>query len=446
MKLSDSTTESRSRQSNTEIYLRTSKHTLHDSEGITATEYCDALAGPGAKKSRAMALHIHLPFCATRCLNCSSQVTITHDPAEIDRYIDSLEHEIDLVTDNIGASRRLTQLHIGGGSPNYLSDFQLVRIISILEKSFCFDASTEMSIEANARHTSAAQLELLAGLGFTRISFSVSDLDPLVQFTIGRSQSLAMLRDVFAAARKAGFHTISTDLMYGLPSQSTQSMRQTVKDMAALAPDRISCKVFNLRSKTFSHQNAIDGGQMPPSVADKLALLNVIVEGLTGGDYGWVGLDYFVRQEDPLRRAQQEHRLKRNWLGYTLTQSSSILGFGTNSVSEVGQVCVQNHLDVPDWSKSLDTGMLPIRSGFRLSSAFKKYRGALTELMCNLESDDCASLLDSDQKEHQFDDYQNRGLLEVMGNRIAITTQGRFMLPQIWGESMPNQLCWSYPS
>jgi oxygen-independent coproporphyrinogen III oxidase len=446
MKLKDSSTESRSRQRNPELYLRTSKHTLHESEGITATEYCDALAGPGAKKSRTMALQIHLPFCATRCLNCTSQVTITHDPAEIDRYIDSLEQEVDLVADKIGASRRLTQLHVGGGSPNYLSDLQLVRIISIVEKSFCFDASTEMSIAANARHTSTAQLELLAGLGFTRISFSVSDLDPLVQFTIGRSQSLPMLRDVFAAARKAGFRTISTDLMYGLPSQSTQSMRQTVKEMTALAPDRISCKVFNRRTGSFPHQYAIGGGQMLPSVADKLALLNVIVEGLTGGDYGWVGLDYFVRQEDPLRRAQQEHKLKRNWLGYTLAQSSSILGFGTNSVSEVGHVCVQNHLDVPDWSKSLDTGMLPIRSGFRLSSAFKKSRGALTELMCNLESDDCASLLDSDQKEQQFDDYQNRGLLEVMGNRIAITTQGRFMLPQIWGESMPNQLCWSYPS
>ena len=287
---------------------------LHSSERISATQYSDELGACGVLE---IALHVRLPFCPTRCFNCKTNVTITHDHAEIDRYLDALEREIELVVDKLEAPVQLRQLYVGGGSPNYLHDFQLLRLMEILHRAFVIDDSTEMTLEANARQTSAAQLELLNGLGFTQISFSVSDLDPLVQMGIGRNQSLDLLREVFDTARQANFETITTDLMYGLPHQTTESMRRTVASMIRLAPDRVKCLVYQRRTDVYPNQLAMDASQMP-SIADKLALLNVIVDSLTGDEYAWIGLDCFMRNEDPLRRAYAKGKLRRNWLGYTL--------------------------------------------------------------------------------------------------------------------------------
>ncbi len=417
---------------------------LHRSERISATQYGAELGARGAGERQRIALHVRLPFCPTRCLNCKTNATITHDHAEIDRYLDSLEREIDLVAERLGATAQLSQLYVGGGSPNYLRDAQLVRLMEILDRAFIVDASTEMTVEANARQSSASQLELLNGLGFTQISFSVSDLDPLVQMGIGRNQSVALLHEVFATARQANFETITTDLMYGLPHQSTDSMRRTIESMIELAPDRIKCLVYQRRTDIYPHQLAMDAGLMP-SLADKLALLNVIVDSLTGDNYAWIGLDCFMRNEDPLRRAHADRKLRRNWLGYTLQSGDSLLGLGTHAVSEIGELCVRNHAGVARWSGSLQTGELPIHDGFRLSAADKRYRSALSDLTCNLESDDCSPLLEWNDGINQFGDYASRGLLEVEGSRMVVTEQGRYLLPQMLHQSVPDQFRWRYP-
>jgi oxygen-independent coproporphyrinogen III oxidase len=418
------------------------KPVIHESERITASDYSNELLTGKFERSLPIALQIHLPFCPIRPLTCHRYAVITHDSSEIDTYLDSLEHEVKLVIEKIGPQPRLQKLQVGGNAPNYLNDSQLVRLVEILANAFVMDDATEMSIEVSARLTSSVQLQLLRGLGFTRITFSIADLDPRVQLAIGHTQSFEMLNDAFNIAREAGFSTLSTDLLYGLPHQSTSSMRRTIKSIGQLAPDRISCDVFRLRTLDFPHQYGIDAKLMP-SIADKLALLNVIVEELGADEYNWVGMDYFVRRDDPLSQAQSEHKLTRNWLGYTDTQIGNVLGFGTSSFSEIGSVCVQNHSKLPNWKTSIDTGRLPIREGVRMTPADKRYRDTLTSLMCNLDSDDCSPLLESAKNTRQLNDFRNRGLLEVNGNRISITQQGRYMLPQVWKEALPSHLAWN---
>lgn len=416
-----------------------------DSDCLTATDYIEALADNDGGKPGSISLQVHIPFCPVRCLNCECNVTVTHDSAAIDRYLDALQTEVSLVVERIGSNRQVNRLHIGGGSPNYLSDSQLVRLVSILEQSFGLDASTTLSLVANARHTSSSQLSLLRGLGFTRINFPTRDVDPEVQLAIGRVQSFDMLREVFDSARHAGFESVGTDISYGLPKQSTQTMRRSVKLLKLLAPDQISCKPFTRMIDAFPHQLAIADSQAP-SLADKLALLNVVVEELTSDEYAWIGLDFFTRREDPLHQAQLEQKLRRNWLGYTLDETNNVLGFGTHSVSEVGSVCVQNHFGVRSWHESLAANRLPIRSGIRMTSTDKRYRHALTNLMCNLESADCEALLELEDDSGRIDHYHDRGLVEIEGDRIAITPQGRMLLPQLWGETVPGQYRWQYPA
>ncbi len=427
------------------IRLRTASQSVDSSVSITADNYIEALVDQGDGETGSISLQVHLPFCPVRCLSCECNVTVTHDRSMIDRYLVALETEIGLVVERIGSNRHVNRLHIGGGSPNYLSDSQLVRLMTILEQSFRLDADTTMSLVANPRHTSASQLNLLRGLGFSEIFFPVKDVDAGVQLAIGRVQSFDMLREVFDSARQSGFDKISTDLYYGLPNQTTESMRRSVKLLKLLAPDRLSCKTFTRKVDAFPHQLAI-ADTHTPSVADKLALLNVIVEELTNDEFAWIGLDYFTRREDPLYEAQRTQKLRRNWLGYTLHESSKMLGFGTHSVSEVGELCVQNHFGVDSWRQSLDINRLPIRSGIWMSSADRRYRHALTDLMCNLESADCETLLQFEDTSSRIDEYRDRGLVDVEQDRISITPKGRFLLPQVWGETLPRQYLWQYPA
>ena len=406
---------------------------------VTGDHYADALDAEGSCEGApgAMSIYIHLPFCPSRCLSCDHNTTVTHETGEIDRYLDSLEREMGMVTGRIGRGRPLTQLHIGGGTPNYLTDPQLVRLAAIVENHFRIGPDTETSLDASPKRTSRAQLDLLQGLGFRRINFEVRDLDPGVQMAVGRSLSLPILQDVFDNARAAGFETLSTDLVYGLPGQTLDSIRRTLRQLVELEPDRVACFSYSRRPASFQHQRAIDAGSIP-SLADKMAMFNAVVEAMQAADYTWIGLDCFVRREDALSSAQLQRRLHRNWIGYTLHESRELLGFGTNAVSELKNLCVQNQLLIPNWKDAIRGGSLPVRGGMRLSDTDRERRNAMIDLMCNMELQDYAALTDASGESPTLAHLQRDGLVDISADRVAVTSHGRYMLHQIWGDSSPG--------
>ncbi|MGB5252205.1 MAG: oxygen-independent coproporphyrinogen III oxidase [Sedimenticolaceae bacterium] len=405
--------------------------------GVTPDDYEEALSALGGDDDAPITLYVHIPFCAVRCLNCDNNTSITHDSAEIDRYLDALEREVVQMTNAQGKGKRVQQLHLGGGSPNYLSDHQLVRLMTILDRHFQIDADTETSLDANPKNTSPNQLALLHGLGFRRITFGLRDLDPAVQLAIGRLSSVDMIRDVFDNARDVGFQTVSTDVMYGLPRQNAASIERTVENLLELGPDRISCYAFTRRAAQRTHQRAIDPCEMP-SLADKLALFNGIVEGLTS-DYTWIGLDSFAKQGDQLCQAQAEQRLRKNWIGYTQQAQSDLYGFGTNAISDLQGFCVQNHLQISPWEEAVRDGTFPIRGGVKLSQRDRQRREAMTQLMCNMELRDYAALFDHDeQTPSAWSAYARDGLLSITSESMSITPQGRYMLHQLWSGPMAS--------
>ena len=219
--------------------------------------------------------------------------------------------------------------------------------------------------------------------------------------------------------------------MYGLPRQSAASIERTVENLLALLPDRISCYAFTRRAAQRTHQRAIDPCDMP-SLADKLALFNGIVEGLTS-DYTWIGLDSFAREGDQLCQAQAEQRLRKNWIGYTQQAQSDLYGFGTNAISDLQGFCVQNHLQISPWEEAVRDGVFPIRGGVRLSRRDRQRREAMNQLMCNMQLRDYAALFDHDeQTPSAWSDYAREGLLSITAEGMSITPQGRYMLHQLW--------------
>jgi oxygen-independent coproporphyrinogen-3 oxidase len=405
-------------------------------QGIDSDVFESQLRRHAAESDGPVSLYVHLPFCAVRCLNCDKNTTVTHDPQRIDAYIETLDREMAQVASRLGNQRPVHTLRLGGGTPNYLSESQLARLIEIIDRHFRLTPETDASLEANPCRASFSQLELLHGLGFRRIDFSIGDLDPSVQLAIGRVQSAAMVQDIFQSARDVGFDSVNLGLRYGLPQQTGASLARTVEHLLAIGPDRIACEAYNRHPAGLGHQCAIDRSQSRGSLADRLALFNTVVEGLTGAGYQWIGLDCFAREDDALSTAQAEHRLRRDWLGYTVQPHSDLLGFGTNAISELGDLCIQNHLDIAHWEEALAGHRHPVRGGLRLSARQQRRREAICSLMCNLEVLDRDLLTTVDEQRAAPDDiwtdFIDRGLIDVMPDRLRLTPEGRHMLHHVW--------------
>ena len=118
-----------------------------------------------------IALYVHLPYCRTRCLYCGCHARANHRAVVVDAYLDDLERELALVFDALGPGRAVAQMHWGGGTPNHLTDPQLARLFAMIERHVRFVPGAELSVEADPRVATRAQLALLRGLGFGRVSF-----------------------------------------------------------------------------------------------------------------------------------------------------------------------------------------------------------------------------------------------------------------------------------
>jgi oxygen-independent coproporphyrinogen-3 oxidase len=394
--------------------------------GISHEEYAVTLEDLGRRDQDSLALYIHMPFCPVRCHYCACNTNVTHDSGKIDDYLDTLEREMDLVVRRLGAGREVRQLHIGGGTPNYLSDSQLVRLMDIVGGRFKIGGQGPVCIECNPRRASAGQLELLRGLGFNAISFGVQDLSPNVQRAIGRVQSARIVRDVCVTAREAGFTNISIDLVYGLPEQTELDFAVTAEQIVSMEPDRIRCFSYAHSPAVRPHQFAIDTSSLPSPV-EKLSLFRRAVTEFTRAGYSWIGVDCFARSADEWSVAQTESRLRRNGIGYTAAPTDHLLSFGTYGLGEVGSLFVQNEPRLDPWKRAVGDGRLPIAWGHRLSDEDFQRRRAFEHLMCNLELPaSMAAGLEKDIAALQtcFDD----GLLELVSDGIRVTTRGRFFL------------------
>jgi oxygen-independent coproporphyrinogen-3 oxidase len=396
-------------------------------------DYEAVLRGIAQRPDETLSLYVQVPFCAGRCLYCGCNTTITHESDRLDQYLNLLDQEMAMVSRHVGGERDVLQLHLAGGTPNYLNDAQLTHLTEIIERHFRILPDTDQSIECDPRRTSAGQLELLHALGFQRISLGVQDLDPDVQRAIGRMQSLELIHDVYWMAREIGFETIGFDLIYGLPQQTEEAFQRTLDSVIELAPDRVSCFGYSRNTSMGSHQHAIDVHQLPSDLERQL-LFQRAVQSFTSSGYSWIGLDTFALDSDELSIAQSEKRLHRNCIGYTANASNHLLGLGSGAVGEVDGICTQNECVLSDWEGLVEQGRFPVARGHRASHEDRRRRDAISHMICNLELPAKLASGCLDEEYARLAGYAVDGLVEVEPGGLRITPAGRYFLRSLCTE------------
>jgi len=386
---------------------------------------------------RDLSLYMHLPYCTSPCFYCGCLRLITRDRSKIESYLEYLLREMTLVAPLFARGRRVTQLHLGGGTPNLLNDEQLARLMSAVHRHFDVAAENdrEFGIEVDPRTTTPAAVHVMAKLGFNRISLGVQDFDRSVQEAINRIQSIEETRAVIDAARESGFRSINCDLIYGLPRQHADSFQRTLDTVVELRPHRIAAYSYAHLPNLFKAQMQIARSDLP-TPADKLALLGRTVETLVGAGYRYIGMDHFALPEDELSIAQENGTLHRNFQGYSTHADSDLIALGLSSISQIGDSYSQNAKDLDAYRLAIDSGRLPIVRGCELSRDDRLHRDAIGHLMCDAKLDMYAFAHEHDiafrtyfaAALERLDPLIDDGLVTVDARYITITPRGRLLM------------------
>jgi oxygen-independent coproporphyrinogen-3 oxidase len=386
---------------------------------------------------RPLSLYVHVPFCSSPCFYCGCNRLITRDGTAGSRYVERLLREISLVAPLFDYRREVRQLHLGGGTPNFLRPADLTRLIEALARNFRFGAAADLdfSIELDPRFVSTADVECLGRLGFNRASLGVQDFDPRVQAAVNRIQSVEQTLGVIEACRLSGFRSINIDLIYGLPHQSPEGFAQTLDTVIAARPDRLAVYGYPHMPRLFKAQRHIDGRALPDAAA-RIALLELAIERLGAAGYRYIGMDHFARPEDDLARAQAAGGLHRNFMGYTTHAGCDLIGLGMSAISHFGDSFSQSHRDLGAWEAALDAGRLPVWRGLALNADDRVRADVIQRLMCD-GAVDFAAL----ESRHgiDFESYFARalegcgpladdGLVTIEARRLRATERGRFLL------------------
>jgi oxygen-independent coproporphyrinogen-3 oxidase len=357
------------------------------SESFGYRDYLHAVASLRTRGgARPLSLYLHIPFCDTVCYYCACNKVVTKKREKAATYLAYLKREIAMQAALFSNMNEVEQLHFGGGTPTYLSDAQMEDLMAHLRRNFRFapDALGEYSIEVDPRTVSPERVHTLRRQGFNRISLGVQDFDANVQRAVNRIQPEADTRAVIDAAREAGFRSVSIDLIYGLPKQTLQTMRETLDKVVAASPDRVAVYHYAHMPQLFKPQRRIDEADMPDSET-KLAMLQMCIERLGDAGYVYIGMDHFAKPGDDLAVAQRQGRLHRNFQGYSTHADTDLVACGVSAIGAVGATYSQNVKTLDEYYDLLDQNELPVARGFRLGMDDALRRSLIQKLMCQFE-------------------------------------------------------------
>ncbi len=392
----------------------------------TGSEWVDSLKRAFARKESSWSMYLHIPFCETLCTFCGCNTVITKGHQGEQSYVKTILQEFETyrLLEPLIAGKPLRQLHLGGGTPTFLSAENLTTLVrGILDHVTVDKNNFEAAVEVDPRRTTPEQLKTLFDLGFTRLSLGVQDFDPEVQRLVNRIQPFEVTRDLTLAARQMGYQSVNFDLIYGLPKQTLESIKKSIELTIQLRPDRIALYSLAVVPWIKPQQRLFKDSDLPTG-ADKRALFELAYEALIKAGYVEIGMDHFALPTDSLTHALKNKTLHRNFMGYTEMRTDILLGMGVSSISETPDCFHQNEKVLPVYERRVKAVEVPTLRGHVLSAEDQRQRGQILTFMTQGE----VRLRDEAQVEdvkNFLSDMIKDGLVKLENATLQITDKGR---------------------
>lgn len=387
--------------------------------------------------SQDLSLYIHIPFCHKLCYYCGCNKIVTRHAFKADEYLDHLVKEIDYRAQQF-SNRLVSNIHLGGGTPTFLSDAQMQRLISKIKSVFNVSHQAQMSIEIDPREVTLLQMNHLVSLGFNRISIGVQDFNLDVQEAINRVQNEDHIRALVSHCRQLGISAINLDLVYGLPRQTPANFVNALNKIIDIDPDRISLFSYAHLPARFPAQRKIDENELPDAQI-KLKLQQNANIALSNAGYQHIGMDHFAKQDDELAIAQRNGKLHRNFQGYTTGEDLDLLGLGVSSISQIGASFAQNHKALRDYYRCINGDNYAVAKGINISIDDRIRGYVIKQLICNLQLSKTSveakfSITFSDYFRYELEQLISMiedGLLTFDKETIKVTHLGRPLIRSI---------------
>jgi len=404
-------------------------------------DYLQAVAGLRTRASaKPLSLYLHIPFCDTVCYYCACNKIVTRNRDKATVYLAYLKREVEMQGRLFSGMNQVEQLHLGGGTPTYLSDAQMEELMQHLRRCFQFapDAVGEYSIEVDPRTVTRERVLSLRRQGFNRISLGVQDYDPQVQAAVNRIQPEHETQAIIDAAREANFRSVSIDLIYGLPKQDLSTMAQTLAKVIKAAPDRIAVYNYAHLPQLFKPQRRILEADLPDAET-RLAMLGLCIATLGQAGYVYIGMDHFARPGDDLAIAQVQGRLHRNFQGYSTHADMDLVSCGVSAISAVAATYSQNVKTLEAYYDLIDRNELPIERGIRLHMDDVLRRTIIQMLMCQFELsvpsiEEAFPIVFADyfaHELHELEQLARDGLVTLEPEWLSVTAKGRILIRNV---------------
>jgi len=376
---------------------------------------------------KGIALYIHLPYCDSLCTYCGCNTRITKNHAVEMPYIMAILTEWSRYLDRMLVTPRLSELHIGGGTPTFFSPDNLLHLCEAILSTVVLTPDAELSFEGHPNNTTEEHLKLLADIGFARVSFGVQDFDERVQKAINRIQPLEKTIEAFQLSRKHGYKSVNVDLVYGLPFQTKEGNAKTIQEVIRLRPDRIAFYSYAHVPWMRPGQRAYDENDLPTAELKQQMYYQGKELFLEAG-YSEIGMDHFALPGDSLLEAQKLGKLNRNFMGYTSTSTDLLIGLGCSAISDCGTAFIQNEKEVEVWMKRILNNEWAFFRGHLLTAEDSIIRKHILNLICRYETNwesetkQCKAVYEALER---IVPMLEDGLLEQEAMSLRITDKGK---------------------
>lgn len=410
-------------------------------ETFTSNDYLHAIEDSNSSQPSHISFYIHIPFCRHMCHYCGCNSFPMMKQENIDRYVQALFKEIDMVKPLLDKNRKIAQIHYGGGTPTVLPVAVLKEINEKLLEGFETIENPEIAIECHPGYLDEAYWRGLTQAHFNRFSLGIQDFNEEVLKGVNRRPSLVPVEDIFNILRGANAR-INMDFIYGLPLQSVESFTQSIKKAIQLKPDRLVTFSYAHVPWVSKRQLILEKLGLPSSELKK-ELFETASSLLTEAGYHLIGMDHFVKQDDELNIAVHHKQLHRNFQGYcTRRTTGQVYAFGVTGIGQLSSAYIQNCKNIEEYIQTIEESKLPIFKGYKLSNNEQIARFVIEALMCNYAiywEDACQyfgitkeQLLQAiHYDEQKLNEFKLDGLIRWRQSGIEITEEGKLFVRNI---------------
>lgn len=357
-------------------------------------------------------IYIHLPFCHRKCLYCDF-LSFKPDEKTVDDYTETLLKEIKGLSDLI-KTRRVPSVYIGGGTPSYVHQSVIKRIMECVYENYDIMQDAEITIEVNPASADINKLRAYKGAGVNRLSIGLQSADNRELRLLGRLHDYEDFVKTFEDARLAGFNNISADLMTAIPSQTMESLKSSIDKLTALGPEHISAyslmicegtpfeKIYGEASDGMSGMEHRPAGKLPDEDTER-QMYYLVRNELAKSGYHRYEISNFARPGFESRH-NTSYWERKEYLGFGLGAASYLNGERYSNIKDMKEY-------VEYYGKNYDgkNAMVPYKDELMVLTQRNKME---ENIFLGLRMDRGIKLSD-------FHEEFGCGLMDVFGNTVS---------------------------